>query len=93
VAGASVGAADVATLVAALDDKDDFIAANADWMLRRISGRSLTPALSVSGDDGKAQELKAKYGNVLATVTYGTGRWAVRRPTPDEVAAWKAWRK
>jgi HEAT repeat protein len=93
VAGKVVGAADAAALVAALDDKDDFIAANADWMLRRISGRSLPAALSVEGDDGRAQELKTKYGNTLVTVTFGTGRWVIRRPTPEEVSAWKAWRK
>ncbi len=91
VAGKAVGAADAATLVAALEDKDDFIAANADWMLRRIPGLALPPALSVMGDDGQAQELKAKYGQTLLTVTFGTGRWTVRRPAPDEVAAWKKW--
>src|SRR5439155_19783572 len=91
VAGKAVGAADAATLVAALEDKDDFIAANADWMLRRVSGRALPPALSIVGDDGMAQEIKAKYGNLLMTTTIGAGRWTIRRPPSGDVAAWKQW--
>ncbi|HXX92613.1 MAG TPA: hypothetical protein VEN81_03210, partial [Planctomycetota bacterium] len=90
-AGKAPAAADAAALVRALDDKDDFIAANADWALRRVSGRTLVPALSVVGDDGMAQELKSKYGSLLVTVTIGTGRWQVRRPASEEVASWKAW--
>ena len=91
VAGKAVGAADAAALVQALDDKDDFIAANADWMLRRVSGQLLSPALSILGDDGMAQEIRAKYGQSLVTVTLGAGKWVIRRPASDEVAAWKKW--
>jgi len=84
-------AADAAALVAALEDKDDFIAANADWMLRRVSGRAVPPALSIVGDGGLPYELTARYGPTLLTVALGAGRWHVRRPDPDEVAAWKQW--
>jgi hypothetical protein len=72
-------------------DKNDFIAAKADWMLPRASGRALPPALLIQGDDDLAQELKAKYGLSLVTVTIGAGRWRVRRPAPNEVTGWKAW--
>ena len=48
VAGKEVGKADAKVLVTALEDKDDFIAANAEWALRRFSGRDVQARLSLS---------------------------------------------